>query len=264
MTAALAAATHTGAEALALGPILLPCDFSTATAASIRAAAILAGRFGAEIVALHVIPSPLPASGGFRALPNPILLRARLHDDLKRALDGALEPARADAVVARAEQREGKPADEILALCSAMDAGLIVIGTHGRRAIDRALVGSVAETVLRRATCPVLAVPPFFAAEAEWPRTVLWANERSSDVGAALAYASAIAAKAGAALVPARGVAPRSILGLARRCGADLVVLGASRPGRIRRVLPRSAVLAIVREAPCPVLVVRRLVAPAS
>jgi nucleotide-binding universal stress UspA family protein len=168
---------------------------------ALRAATRLARAFGAGIVGLHVVPTTLPAAGGFRALPNPALLRPRLRDELSRALDGALQPSRAASVPTKAELREGRPADEILEVAEALPAGLIVIGTHGRSALDRAVLGSVAETVLRKATCPVLAVPPAFPAGAEWPRTALWATDFSPDAGLAARYAIAIAGKCRSALI---------------------------------------------------------------
>ena len=288
------------APAIALGPILCPCDFSAASPDALRLAVPLARAYGAEIVALHVIPTNLPASGGFRSLPNPALLRPHLRDDVSRALDGVLQPARAAAVVTRSALREGKPADEILKVAAALPAGLIVMGTHGRGAIDRAVLGSVAETVLRKATCPVLAVPPAFPAPAgaAWPRTVLWATDFSPDADLGLRYALSVAEKARADLivvhvlegegrhraagahraeerlrgavaleggaerdaeaVVAAGSPAGEILGLARARGVELIVLGASGMGALERMLFGSTVLGVVREAACPVLVVRR------
>jgi nucleotide-binding universal stress UspA family protein len=54
----------------------------------------------------------------------------------------------------------GEPAHEILAFAKAQHADLVVIGTHGRTGLQHALMGSVAERVVRRATCPVLTVRP--------------------------------------------------------------------------------------------------------
>jgi universal stress protein A len=251
-----AAATPGRADALGLDPILVPCDFSPATPGAVHAGTALARLFGAGLVALHVTPLRLPASGGFHALPNPVLLRPRLHDDVSRALAGAIEAARADGVAARTEQREGKPADEILAAGRVIGAGFIVVGTHGRRAVGRALLGSVAETILRRAGCPVLAVPPDFVPSPGWPRTVLSTSRSPAAADAALAYASAIAGRAGAELVSGHGV-DAAVLQLARRRGADLVVVGVSRPALVRRFVGRATLLHVIRHATCPVLVVR-------
>jgi nucleotide-binding universal stress UspA family protein len=283
--------------ALALGPILYPCDFSVSSPDALRLAIPLARAYGAEIVALHVIPTNLPAAGGFRSLPNPALLRPHLRHDVSRALDGVLQPARAAAIVARPALREGKPAEEILEVATALRAGLIVMGTHDRGAVDRAVLGSVAETVLRKATCPVLAVPPALLAGAAWPRTVLWATDFSPDARLALRYALSIAEKSGAQLIALHveegqdrrhraftgrleerlrgavalaggaglgaeavvsvGSPAGEILGLARARGADLIVLGASGTGALERMLFGSTVLAVVRAAACPVMVVR-------
>jgi len=285
------------APAIALSPILCPCDFSAASPVALGLAVPLARAYGAEIVALHVIPTKPPASGGFRSLANPALLRPHLRHDVSRALDGALQPARAAGVATKPALREGKPADEILSVAAALSAGLIVTGTHARGAVDRAVLGSVAETVVRKATCPVLAVPPTFLAGAAWPRTVVWATDFSPDARLALQYALSIAGKSradliamhveedqdrrragdagraeerlrgavalaggaelGADAVVTTGSAAGEILGLARARAVDLIVLGASGTGALERLLFGSTVLAVVREAACPVLVVR-------
>jgi nucleotide-binding universal stress UspA family protein len=293
-----ASAPADAAPAIALDPILCPCDFSAASPVSLGLAVPLARAYGAEIVALHVIPTKLPASGGFRSLANPALLRPHLRHDAARALDGALQPARAAGVVTKTALREGNPADEILQAAAALSAGLIVTGTHARGAVDRAVLGSVAETVLRKSACPVLAVPPAFHAGARWPRAVLWATDFSPDAGVALRYALSVAEKSraeliamhvqegasgrralatrrvkerirgavalaggaerGADAVVATGSAAGEILALARARAVDLVVLGASGTGALQRLLFGSTVMAVVRQSACPVLVVRR------
>ena len=54
---------------------------------------------------------------------------------------------------------QGKAYREILRLASERDADLIVLGVHGRNAVDRLVFGSTTEHVVRRGTCPVLTVP---------------------------------------------------------------------------------------------------------
>lgn len=84
-----------------------------------------------------------------------------LKDALQNAIhqliaeDGELKVA---AVVAHVTV--GAPARSIVSLAAEIDADLIVVGTHGRRGIRRALLGSVAEEVVRTAGCPVFAVRP--------------------------------------------------------------------------------------------------------
>jgi len=54
--------------------------------------------------------------------------------------------------------RVGNPADVILDCVADMDINLIIMGSHGKKGLSRLLMGSVAETIVRRASCPVLIV----------------------------------------------------------------------------------------------------------
>jgi len=84
-------------------------------------------------------------------------------------IDGALAAAAAGGVRATGTVRDGgDAADEILAEARSWQAGCIVIGTHARHGIARAVLGSCAEATLRGSTCPVLIVP--HAASAVWRR----------------------------------------------------------------------------------------------
>jgi nucleotide-binding universal stress UspA family protein len=61
-------------------------------------------------------------------------------------------------ITVRVVMRRGSPSTEIVALASEEHADLLVIGTHGRGGVSRALLGSVADRVIRTAPCPVLTV----------------------------------------------------------------------------------------------------------
>ena len=82
--------------------------------------------------------------------------------ELRREAEAAIERADTKAIVhVREEVRWGNtPADEILTMAEEEKVDLLVLATHGRGAVQRALIGSVASGVARRATCPVLLVPP--------------------------------------------------------------------------------------------------------
>jgi nucleotide-binding universal stress UspA family protein len=138
---------------LSLHTILLPTDFSPNAEYALRMASSLARDYGARLILLHV---SMPPSGPIDVLPPGPDLPA----ESQEALLGKLPwPELPDAGV-RVEHRvaEGEPADEILRLARKVSCDLIVMGTHGRTGLARLLHGSVAEEVLRKAPCPVLAV----------------------------------------------------------------------------------------------------------
>lgn len=130
--------------------ILVPIDFSPGAQLALDYACALAGKLGAVV---HLVTALGPAG----ELP----LSAKIVEELVRENARALEElaARCDRVAFGAPIVEAAdPRDLILAAVSRVDADLIVMGTHGRRGLSRLLLGSVAEDILRRAPCPVLAV----------------------------------------------------------------------------------------------------------
>ena len=139
--------------------IVCPTDFSTAAAAAERQAAALAGPLGAEIVLLHVaIESPL-----WREALGTAQVRAVFEAQRKWAADTLAERAVAlggQGVSARGLVKIGVPWEEIVRVAADERADMIVMGTHGRTGLDRLLLGSVTERVVRRAPCPVLTVRP--------------------------------------------------------------------------------------------------------
>ena len=187
---------------LALRHILWACDFSDCSAGALRLAIPLARAFGSDITALHVMPTTLPAGAGAASLTNPALLQPHLHHDVSTSLSRFVGPAVGASVSTRIALREGKPVDEVLALAASLPADLIALGTHGTRVITRAILGSVAEGVMGRAGCPVLAVPTA-ASPSAGPRleTVLWATDFSRHALRAGQWALSIAAKSHARLV---------------------------------------------------------------
>lgn len=125
---------------LAIRRILFPTDFSEASRRAGETALALARHFGARLVVLHVIP---PVTD-----PDP-----------RRAALRSLAAELAADVPVEAETVAGVPARQIAAYASRHHVDVIVMGTHGRTGVSHALLGSVAEAVLRRAPCPVLTVP---------------------------------------------------------------------------------------------------------
>ena len=130
--------------------ILVPTDFSTASDAAVPHAEALARQSSAELLVLHVQEPPLAYGTGelYYGLPEP-------DSELIQKMLDAVKPAD-PGVPCRHRLAMGDPAAEILRIAAAEGAEMIVMGTHGRTGLFRALMGSVAEAVVRRAPCPVL------------------------------------------------------------------------------------------------------------
>jgi nucleotide-binding universal stress UspA family protein len=187
---------------IALRHLLWGCDFSECSAAALRRAIPLARAFGSDITALHVMPTTFPPGAGAASLTNPDLLQPHLHHDVSISLSRFVGPAIGASVSTRIALREGKAVDEILALAASLPADLIVLGTHGTRAITRAVLGSVAERVLGRARCPVLTVPTASSPESGTRReTILWATDFSAHAEEARRFALSFAGKTNARLL---------------------------------------------------------------
>jgi len=135
---------------LPIRTILHPTDFSERSAYALHLACALTRDYGARLVVLHVAPPPLiiSAEGALPLEP----------DTVARAEKEQLDSLDVPDVGVRAERQfaEGDPVTEILRVAGEIHADLIVMGTHGRTGLERLLLGSVAELVMRKAPCPVL------------------------------------------------------------------------------------------------------------
>lgn len=133
-------------------------DLSSGSLPALRQAVALARRWRARVILLHVMtpPSPFVSEGLPPASYDELLAHARQAS--KRRLAAALARVRRTGVVASAVFAEGLPANEVLRAAQRQGADLLVLGTHGRTGLRRALMGSVAERVVSQARCPVLTV----------------------------------------------------------------------------------------------------------
>ena len=138
--------------------VIVPTDFSPCSEEARAVARRLGAALGSELVLVHVfVEGTLWNETPFNAE------RVRqLFADGRRWVASKLEewakPAREAGLSVRVTMREGVPYQEIVALATDERADLIVIGTEGRGGLDRALLGSVADRVVRLAPCPVLTV----------------------------------------------------------------------------------------------------------
>ncbi|MGE0157987.1 MAG: universal stress protein [Gemmatimonadales bacterium] len=141
--------------------ILVPFDFGEAAEHALDFAQKLAPSFGASVEALYVVPYlpnaalPVPELG---AVPMAAYAVDELMEDAKRRLHEALAPEDTRHRYLRKTVTIGDPRAQIIAHAATEGVDLIVMGTHGRTGATRFLLGSVAERVVREASCPVLTI----------------------------------------------------------------------------------------------------------
>jgi nucleotide-binding universal stress UspA family protein len=134
--------------------ILLATDGSEAAEVAAQTAVELANQTGSELQVVCVEEVPVTA-GVYAAhgVPTPASEEDReLLDGQVRQIEGA------GGKVAEAHLRQGRPAQEIIELSEEIGAGFIVLGNTGLGELERLVLGSVSETVVRDASCPVLVV----------------------------------------------------------------------------------------------------------
>src|SRR5579863_3433857 len=136
---------------------LVPTDFTETSERAIDWALDLAARLGASVTVMHSYEIPVLGfpDGALIASPE---IAARIAEAARNALDRTVEKYEGRGVPLDTMLRDGVAYEEINAVAESIHADLIVIGTHGRRGIARALLGSVAENVIRTATKPVVAI----------------------------------------------------------------------------------------------------------
>lgn len=139
-------------------------DFSDlARGALSYAADMLSREGGGHLLVLHAHPiEPTLSSStadGLAVVPSVPLDQAYV-DDAERQLAEEIQTVSAPGVTLDHKVVIGWPAGMIASTAEACQADLIVVGTHGRRGLERMFLGSVAEAIIRRASCPVLVVKP--------------------------------------------------------------------------------------------------------
>ena len=139
--------------------ILCAVDFSEHSPTVAEYAATMAKALGADILCVYVAPS-LSQYVGFHVPPSSI---ENFVGEIVSGADTTMDTflsSNFSGVQAEGRVVTGYAAEEILALAEEEKVDMIVMGTHGRRGIDRILFGSVAEKVVKIAECPVLTVRP--------------------------------------------------------------------------------------------------------
>jgi nucleotide-binding universal stress UspA family protein len=143
---------------LKINRILCPIDFSEFSVKAYDYAQSLAWRYRATLLLEHVTESLTPMYP-YYAFPNAYVeISQELRTHAEQQLQEFAKTHTRHGVQAECSVHEGAAANVILDLAEVQAVSLIVMGTHGLRGIDRVLLGSVADKILRKAHCPVLAV----------------------------------------------------------------------------------------------------------
>jgi nucleotide-binding universal stress UspA family protein len=141
--------------------ILCPTDFSEPSYAGIKTANDLAVHFSADLILVHVV-SPIQVHvasplGGVNV--NPALYPSDKTKVSEKSLEKAAKNLISPNLRVRTTVLQGNPADQIVDLAQSENVDMIVTATHGWTGWRRFISGSVAERVVRMASCPVLTVP---------------------------------------------------------------------------------------------------------
>jgi len=140
-------------EALSLfhiNEILVPVDFSECSKKAVTYAVALAKQFDAKLTLLHILP-PYPASSKRGYVGTDTAHEGRSQLEVLRLTIGDIAPV-------ETMLRRGTAHKEIVKAAQELGSDVIIISTHGYRALTHALLGSTVEQVVRRAPCPVLVV----------------------------------------------------------------------------------------------------------
>lgn len=135
--------------------ILVPVDFSACSLDALEYAVVVAQQAKASLMLLHVLE---PVSYGLDFTLGHSRTRELVRENWTKRLDDLASSLKVTDIPVEVRLRGGLPADSILDSAQTLPCDLIVMGTHGRRGISHAISGSVAEAVLRKALCPVIAV----------------------------------------------------------------------------------------------------------
>jgi nucleotide-binding universal stress UspA family protein len=190
---------------VAVRQILCPVDLSETSQRALGHARALATWYDADLTVLEVVWAALPPialpGAAYGGSSEPLLTptaRAQFQVELERF---AGENAGSPRVELRVS--EGPVVPTILKTASDIGAGLIVLGTHGIGGFDRVLLGSITDKVLRKATCPVMTIPPTASVMASGGRyrTIVCAMDFSPASRNALRYALSLAQETDASLL---------------------------------------------------------------
>ncbi len=139
--------------------IIVPVDFLKNADKLVDYSASMAEKLSAVIHFIHVVS--FPTGDAMIGAPFAAEYEGKLLADAQARMSNLLEDNSERCPGCSGEVVIGDPVDKIVEIAEAKDSDLVIISTHGARGLEKILLGSVAERVLKRAHCPVLTMNPF-------------------------------------------------------------------------------------------------------
>jgi nucleotide-binding universal stress UspA family protein len=140
--------------------ILFPCDFTRNSSRILPYVLSMAEQYNSQVYILYV--DELHEWGG-HFIPHPSIetLQKEALKAAEKAMDKICEEQLQSCPNFQRKIVSGEPATEILKLIESEDIDMVVMGTHGRKGMEHAIFGSVAENVVKKSPVPVLVVNPY-------------------------------------------------------------------------------------------------------
>jgi nucleotide-binding universal stress UspA family protein len=140
--------------------LLVATDFSACSKEALEDTVHLARKMEGRLTLLHVFEPPFfyPTETSLGTHPEVYQWLQDFKQDEMKKLDALTEEVRKEGLPIEPLFKEGTPSVEIIRTAKEIGADLIVLGTHGRKGLSHAVMGSVAERVAREAPCPVFIV----------------------------------------------------------------------------------------------------------
>jgi nucleotide-binding universal stress UspA family protein len=270
--------------------ILVPTDFSDVSGRALEYAKTLAKQGNSELLLAHVSPV-----ANLITSPEVAWIDAAEIEGLEeQELEQRGAALRSEGYRARTISLIGPLCDQLLSAIKEYKVDLIVLGTHGRKGVERLLLGSDAEALLRHVHCPVISIGPGVTENKTWDlREVICATTLEPHSAEVVAYAQKLALEHGAGLILLHvkdvvnetdvdwvsfedafhyyalenlgksswlrtrlsSAAPGiSIVDLAKQRGSDLIVMGARPASSMATHLPPGIAAKVLLAAPCPVM----------
>jgi nucleotide-binding universal stress UspA family protein len=173
--------------------ILCPVDFFPASEAAVNYAAGLAANYAAAVHLLHVI-TPVPATAYEYVIDSTEVMKA-MEENSTRELDKLVAGLKEAGVDVQSELRVGDVYDEIKRAIEVVKPELIVMGTHGRRGVERWFLGSTTEKLLRHSPVPLVTISAAGERSFAAPQfqRILVTTDFSEGTADALTYAFSVA-----------------------------------------------------------------------